>query len=93
MSKIAVVVCNVCEQLGKPTRPYSVRQGRRSVALDLCDTDSECLERLLPGRAAEPKVERENVTNGTPVRRRGRGVTSMDQVEAAKKTAKGRKAP
>jgi hypothetical protein len=90
LSKIAVVVCNVCEQLGKPTRPYKVTQGRRSVAVDLCDDDSVSLEALLPGQPAVPKVNAKDLSNGKPAKRRGRGVTPMSEVVAAKKVAKKR---
>lgn len=89
--KIAVVVCNTCEQVGKPTRPYKVTQGRRSVSVDLCDDDSVSLEALLPGQAAEPQVNAKDLSNGAVVKRRGRGVTSMGDVVAAKKVAKPRK--
>lgn len=86
MSTIEVVVCHVCEEIGKATLPYTVGQGRRRAKVDLCEDDAAFLEALLPGTAT-PRVKRRDVSQG----RRGRGVMSMEDVERARMAALARK--
>lgn len=86
MSKIAVVVCNRCEELGKPTRPYLIRQGRRKAEIDLCVDDGEYLESFLNGRPSEPRVE------SKPPEEVGRAIQVPAKRSAAAKKAPAKKA-
>ena len=80
MATIAVVVCNQCEELGKPTRPYGVKQGRRSSTLDLCEEHGAYLETFLNGAPPQAKVAAKKTTG-----RRKAGKVSMAEIERLKK--------
>lgn len=89
MATIAVVVCNKCEELGKPTRSYTIKQGRRQATVDLCEEDSAYLEQFLNGKprgadVTELPVKKVAGAKRVASGRRGR-VVSMDDIEALKK--------
>lgn len=78
--EISVTVCNVCMNPARPTKEYTVGQGRRVGKADLCEQHAAFLETILappkrPAQKAEP----------TQGRRRGTTVVDMDEVEAARR--------
>lgn len=62
MAKVNVVVCDVCEDVGKPTQRYRVSKANRHRVLDLCPTHAESLEKLLAGAKPHRRRFEEAVT-------------------------------
>lgn len=83
MVQKTVTVCNVCEDLTKPTLPYVVEQGNRSVTLDLCQDDASPLEAFLPTRRAASK----RASAKRPAKKassRARKVQTLEEIERLK---------
>lgn len=73
-----VVVCDICQDRTRPTKPYGVTESGRTGEVELCEEDAIPFERVLDEttvtRAPEKKV---------PARRPRRGgieVTPIDQI-------------
>lgn len=90
--KVTVTVCDVCEQQ-VPTRQYEIRGAGRLKRVDLCEGDAQPVEKLFGdakprGRAAAPVKKAAAKRAAKKTGGRSPKVTTMDQVEAKKKTAK-----
>lgn len=93
MAKMRVTVCDVCEEVGRPTRAYRIqRDDKAAVSVDLCSRHAAPLEAFLTkGReeeAGEESAPPSTEQRAVPIRRR-RGpsiaVTAMDEIERQKK--------
>lgn len=79
--RTSVTVCDVCQEIGKPTTAYRITSEGRAVSTDLCSRHNGPLEAVLDRTA--PGVPEE------PAPRRGRRsrltVTTMDEIEQRKR--------
>ncbi|QDK03752.1 DNA binding protein [Streptomyces phage Yasdnil] len=95
--KIEITVCDVDQEVGKPTRTYTIAVDGRSVKRDLCEKHAAPLEMLLhldQTKAAQgvkppaaPVVRSGPAkTAQNPPKRRARTtrITSLDEIEAMK---------
>lgn len=79
MAKISVTVCDICEQVGAPTRRYRISKGAGSSRVfELCAEHAAPLQALL---------ERDKGGSGS-VRRFVDAVVTIDQLEALKASGK-----
>lgn len=83
---MTVTVCNQDpSEVGKPTRPYRITSEGRSANVDLCAEHSAPLERFLEPGGTASKGE---AGMGRRGRRRATGVTTIEEIEAKKRTPK-----
>ncbi|QDK03198.1 DNA binding protein [Streptomyces phage TuanPN] len=94
--KIEITVCDVDQEVGKPTRTYTIAVDGRQVRRDLCEKHAAPLEMLLhldQTKAASgakpppaPTVSRPAKATQTAPKRRARTtrITSLDEIEAMK---------
>lgn len=75
---IEAIVCNVCEDITRPTRSYQVRGPGLSFKTDLCDEHSDCLREL--AETGEPLETEESRS-----RRKQRKVMTMQEIEELKR--------
>ena len=79
--KVEIVVCDVCQTPGREARGYTVTQGNRTAARDLCARHAAPLEALLEGGEARPARPATRPRSGRIT------VTSLDEIEARKTKA------
>lgn len=75
-----ITVCNVCQDVAKSTRPYTLGQGNRSASVDLCEVDAKGIEALLPAAVVRKRTTKKAVAKKVTSRR----VVSPEEIEAAK---------
>lgn len=97
MSTVEVVVCDVCHEVGKPTRRYEVTGDGMTAAVDLCEEDGAMLAEFLathgrrrPGRrpaaATSPLVAKKATSKRAAGRPRATTPRmTIEEIEAQKK--------
>lgn len=76
--KLEVVVCDVCQAPGRQAQGYTVTQGARTVARDLCVRHAAALEGFLGGSEERP------LRRATRPRAGRVTITTMDEIEESK---------
>lgn len=79
MARISLVVCDVCKNVDRETKNYTVQDADRRRTLDLCTEHAKPLVTLLELDGATPAAPRRG--RG---RRGGIAVTTMEEIEAQK---------
>jgi hypothetical protein len=96
MATMEIKVCDVCEEVGKPTFPYNVNGDGMTANVDLCFEDSETIRKFLndygkrkPGRRPAGVPTPAPVAKKTARKAgRPRGTTprmTIEEIEASKK--------
>ncbi|MFE2104298.1 hypothetical protein ACFXAF_00230 [Kitasatospora sp. NPDC059463] len=80
---MTVLVCNKCEQLGKPVRSYTIAEGDRKRRVDLCEDDGRLVEELMA--TGEP-VEQEPASSDA-AQAPARKAAPAKKAASAKKTS------
>lgn len=79
-----ILVCDVCETVGRDTVPCSVTVDGQEGVFDLCDEHSQPLRELLPDTESPPKASTP-APRKSPPRSRKRKITTIEEIEASKK--------
>lgn len=84
MARIEVVVCDVCRELGRPTRTYELRRDDEDPVLkELCARHGAPFDALLDGVTPTKRAATPTPATETPPRRRRRTtpIVTLEQIE------------
>lgn len=81
MAKVRVVVCDVCEDIGKATKGYRITSEGKAASVDLCVEHAEPLEVLLTGQG---KADKRSAPRQHRTRRSSTPLKTLEEIEREK---------
>lgn len=91
MAKTLVTVCDVCKQVGKATRSYTISRDSTKAHVDLCADDGEELELIIERALVDKPAPVKRTPRATTPSGSGKGrlkVTSLAEIEKLKQDKK-----